>query len=319
MNLFHVIGQTWAIDGSTMSVVYRLGGDDCVLLEPGHPADRAAIEAVLDEQHLRVRGILSTHSHHDHFGNARYFAKKYGGLPIVLPLGEAAACRSPEAMADILGFRSTYYTRSAALSPVLGPVDETIGFDQAAVESAGAVFDVIHTPGHTADCVSFRTPDGVLIVGDVLSTHDRLQRLRAPYTTNFALDLSSKRLLAETPCTFCVMAHNGVAPAKDVSAIAAENIAVLEDMIDTVRGLIERPMSIDEIIPLFCEVRGIYGPTPVHGMHARHVVGGIIGYLLDRGEIAPETQRGLTHFTKSPRSAAAQAVFFDGSETNGGT
>ena len=48
MELFPIAGSTWAIrGGATMTVVYRINETDCVLIDPGHPANRGEIEAVL--------------------------------------------------------------------------------------------------------------------------------------------------------------------------------------------------------------------------------------------------------------------------------
>ncbi len=43
-------------------------------------------------------------------------------------------------------------------------VDEEIGLEDGPLEVCGAVFEVIHTPGHSVDHVAFRTPDAVRYV-----------------------------------------------------------------------------------------------------------------------------------------------------------
>ncbi len=318
MRLIPITDRTACIDGVTMTAVYLLPDGGCILIDPGHPCDGEALDALLIKEKLPVRGVLSTHMHHDHFGNCRLFAKKYG-LPVILPAGEVAGCRSAEALSAALGFRSSYRVRqSKTLSSTLGPVDETIGFAQTSVTVAGAEFEVLHTPGHTVDCVCFRTPDNVLVVGDVLSSEDVLATLRAPYTGCIAQDLTAKRAVGADSCSWCVLAHRGFVSGRELPALAEKNIAVVESVVNTVRGILTQPMSIDEIIPLFCEARGIYGPTPLHGMQLRHVVGAVLGYLLDRGEAVPETRRGLTHFIPADGTPpGGDEAKWDGSEVQG--
>ncbi len=318
MRLIRITEKTWAINGVTVTTVYRMDEHNCILLDAGHPINCRDIERILEENGLSVRGVLSTHAHHDHFGNCRYFAKKFG-FPVILPLGEAWACATPESHCAYLGLRSSFRARGGVLGACVGPVDETIGFDQPTITVAGETFDVLHTRGHTYDNVSFRTPDGVLVVGDLLSSGNALKKLRAPYTSCIAQDLDAKRRIAVEPCTACIMAHRGWALPEELPALAEANIAVYESMIDTVRRLTEKPMCIDDIIPLFCRERNIYGPTALHGMEMRHVVGAILGYLLDRNEIRSDTERGLTHFIHCTEQDVPNADdgLFEGKEMRG--
>jgi len=318
MALTQITDQTWIINGVTITTVYRMDAHSCILIDSGHYTNCKDIERLLEESGLTVRGILSTHAHHDHFGNCRYFAEKFG-LPVILPLGEAGACCTAESYCAYLGLRSSFRARSGSLAVAVGPVDETIGFDQPSITVAGETFDVLHTRGHTFDCVSFRTPDGVLVIGDLLSTRNELTKLRAPYTSSIEQDLASKRRIAAEPCTACVMGHRGWARPEELPALAKDNIAVIESMVDTVRKLIVAPMGIDDIIPLFCKARGIYGPTALHGMEMRHVVGAILGYLLNRHEIKSDTERGLTHFIpcSGEQRLADNDGLFDGREMSG--
>ena len=318
IHLEQITEKTWVINGVTMTTVYKMDEHNCILLDSGHYRDCMEIDRLLEESGLTVRAVLSTHAHHDHFGNCRYFAKKFG-LPVILPLGEAWACSSAETYCLYLGLRSSFRARSGSLAVCIGPVDQTIAFDQPTITVAGETFDVLHTRGHTYDNVSFRTPDGVLVVGDLLSTGDALKKLRAPYTTVISQDIASKQRIAREPCTACVMAHRGWARPEELPGLAEANIAVYESMIDTVRQLIHDPMGIDDIIPLFCKARNIYGPTALHGMEMRHVVGAILGYLLDRHEIRSDTERGLTHFIPCDPDdpAIANDGLFEGKEMRG--
>jgi len=319
MELTHITGNTYCIDGATMSVLYKLPDGGCVLLDPGHPRDGKAIDELLIENGLTVKGVLSTHVHHDHFGNCRYFAEKYG-LPVILPLGEAACCRSLHSFSYTMGFLSTWVlAESKAIMTVIGPVDETIGFEQDKITVAGVEFEVIHTPGHSLDNVCFKTPDGVLVIGDVFSSHDVLKNLRAPYTSAIGLDIESKRLIGRTDCTYCVMAHKGVAQGSELPKLAESNIAVLESMIDDVAKIVDHPMHIDEIIPLFCEKRGIRGMSPGHGMHIRHVIGTILGYLIDDKKLISSTSGGLTSYLPADKASLENRhrINFNGTEMAG--
>ena len=105
MELLHIHKDTWAAVGATALIpFYRLTDTDIVLLDTGIAAsDREGLTALLEEHGLRPKGILCSHAHYDHVGNAAYLRRRYG-CPIAMPMIEAAIC------ADATAFRANYET-----------------------------------------------------------------------------------------------------------------------------------------------------------------------------------------------------------------
>lgn len=105
MELLHIHKDTWAAVGATALIpFYRLTDTDIVLLDTGIAAsDREGLTALLEEHGLRPKGILCSHAHYDHVGNAAYLRCRYG-CPIAMPMIEAAIC------ADATAFRANYET-----------------------------------------------------------------------------------------------------------------------------------------------------------------------------------------------------------------
>jgi glyoxylase-like metal-dependent hydrolase (beta-lactamase superfamily II) len=124
------------LEGTNTWVIGEPGSGRAVVVDPG-PADEGhlrRVAAVATGHGRRVHQILLTHGHHDHSDGAGWLA----GLT-----GAPVLAADPE--------------RGGGLEP--GHV----------LTGAGCDIEVVPTPGHSADSVSFLIPaDGVLLTGDTV-------------------------------------------------------------------------------------------------------------------------------------------------------
>lgn len=160
-----------ATTGTLSYVVFdRPGGHaaviDCVLgysLVSGRtdttPSD--VVLAYLDEQRLTVSWILETHAHADHLSGAQYIKKQLGGTARIA-IGRGI-CNVQAHFAPLFNFDP-------------GSASDGREFDQ--LFASGEVFaigalecEVLATPGHTSDSVSYRINSSVF-VGDSLFMPD---------------------------------------------------------------------------------------------------------------------------------------------------
>jgi glyoxylase-like metal-dependent hydrolase (beta-lactamase superfamily II) len=127
------------LEGTNTWLLAEPGADAVVVVDPGpdDPAHRRAILAAAADGGGRVVQILLTHSHPDHAEGARALA---------------AATAAP--------------VRALDPSGRLG--DDGIG-DGDSLAAAGLELQVVATPGHTADSLSFLLPaDAALLTGDTV-------------------------------------------------------------------------------------------------------------------------------------------------------
>ena len=142
-------------------------GGEAVLIDAGGPMD-PLYEAV-DRNGLTVTHILLTHHHHDHVERTVDAKGRYGARVLAHPL-EAEQ---------------------------LDTVDRTIEPGET-IDAGGLRFEALHTPGHTAGMISFRTPEAVF-TGDTLF-RGSVGGVRAPGHTTFAdLRHSIMDVLMELP------------------------------------------------------------------------------------------------------------------------
>ncbi len=154
------------------------------------------------DQGLSVDWVLETHAHADHLSAAPYLKEKTGA-----PIG--------------IGARITEVQRTFA--PVFG-LDDVSGdgreFDRLfrdgeTIALGGLQVEVMHTPGHTPACVSYRIGEAVF-VGDTLFMPD-YGTARADFPGGDARTLyrSIHRLLALPDTTRLYLCHDYKAPGRD--------------------------------------------------------------------------------------------------------
>lgn len=164
---------------------------ECIVFDPGpdDPAHLAALQEHVGER--QVAAILLTHWHPDHTALAAKAARRFDA-PIFAGAkrGAAAAGFGTSATAKDEAGEASRGLRSMASSPALSiapadtlqdePNDSRLGgtdhsaYDVARLLSdgetlslAGHLIEVVGTPGHTADHLSFALPDaGLLLTGD---------------------------------------------------------------------------------------------------------------------------------------------------------
>ena len=227
MELLHIHKDTWAAVGATALIpFYRLTDTDIILLDTGIAAsDREGLTALLEEHGLRPKGILCSHAHYDHVGNAAYLRRRYG-CPIAMPMIEAAIC------ADATAFRANYETLTYGTIQSMFPEecflsDVLISPDIDHLDFCGVRFGLLPLPGHSAGQMGFITPDGTAYLADCLLGPEQLQRFKLPTIMHIARDLTVMESLRSLRCPAYVLAHK--TSVTELGPVIDANIAAIHD------------------------------------------------------------------------------------------
>jgi len=136
-------------------LVSQEGASEAVIVDPGDDAPK--LLAAIEEHGLTLAGILITHTHFDHIG-AVADLHDATGAEVWCPAGEVETLKDPNAVMRWEGF-----------GPFRGYDAEHLVKGGDVVSLAGLDFQVVSTPGHSPDHVTYALPDeGVLFSGDVL-------------------------------------------------------------------------------------------------------------------------------------------------------
>jgi glyoxylase-like metal-dependent hydrolase (beta-lactamase superfamily II) len=178
------------------------------VLDYDHPSGKASTvsaDRVLEKARsdgLTIAWVLETHAHADHLSAAPYIRQRTNAqVAIGERIREVQTIRRPVFNIDDLSGDGSEFDR-------LVKDGETLEIGQLTVE-------VLHTPGHTPACVSYRIGDAVF-VGDTLFMPD-YGTARADFPGGNARTLfrSIQRLLALPPETRIFLCHDYKAPGRD--------------------------------------------------------------------------------------------------------
>ena len=216
----------------------------------GWPEEREEIEKTLLEAGLEPAGILCSHAHVDHCANNRYFQEKYH-LPVALTAPEAGMCSSilnlkcyrllvsPDAAEQEMS--EMVHVPDLILPPVDGPI-----------RLAGAMFRILHTPGHSSGHICAVTPDNVCYTGDALMSQALLDA-KLPYGLSIQLAMESRERLQELEdCDFFIMAHKGVCHRKRDRPPHRRQPGAGAPPGREIRDLITEPMDFSQICRAVC-------------------------------------------------------------------
>jgi len=166
---------------------------DGMLIDSGQPAVAAELCAWLRDKGLRQ--VFNTHHHEDHAGGNALIQRQLG-VPIA---AGTLAARLIAALPSIQFYRAAVWGR---------PENAEVEVNDGPVETPLHSFEVIPTPGHSADHVClFERKEGWLFAGD-LFVHERVRYLRPDEDLRLEIAALHKALELGPRVLFC--AHTGV-------------------------------------------------------------------------------------------------------------
>jgi glyoxylase-like metal-dependent hydrolase (beta-lactamase superfamily II) len=241
------------LDGTNTWVIAEPGGTGAVVVDPGPAADGhlRRVAALATDGGREVRRILLTHGHTDHSAGARRMAE-LTGAPV---LAAAPAHR--------LG------------GDGLGPGDVVTG--------AGCDIEVVATPGHSADSVSFLIPaDGVLLTGDTVLGRGTTVIAGDGRLGDYLASLDRLRALVDSAHLSALLpGHGPVLP--DPAGTLDYYIAHRRDRLAEVTGA----LAAGDRTPEQIVARVYAGVDRALWPFARWSVRAQLEYLAERGELPP--------------------------------
>ncbi|MFH5835369.1 MBL fold metallo-hydrolase [Proteiniclasticum sp. C24MP] len=246
MKSIYVKGNTYVLDLDLLYLpFYRIDDKNIILLDTGYMHnDRERLTSYLEKNQLNVAGILCSHAHIDHVGNAAYFKEKYG-CPVAMTREEAGVVDS---VMSLKKFYANYSIRTVQehFGHMMVKTDRIIEAEEKEITFCGVVFKILHTPGHSTGHITITTPDDVTYIGDALISYEVMDSAKLPYAYILTQDIASKMKLYSLRSSHYVLAHKGIYP--DVKDLITDNIYFYRNRAEEILAVITKPMTKEEIL-----------------------------------------------------------------------
>jgi len=204
--------------------------------------------------------IFATHTHYDHIGALPFFRAEWPDVRFVTSeLGDTILHKATPrrvirelsvAAAEL--FRPDYtelcsnYDEEAFHADVIVKEDDEISL-------GGLTVQVIETPGHTRDALSFFIPELRLLVSSESSGGIFDGKFCAQYLVGYSLTVDSIKKCGRRPFEFISQSHTGVIPANNTVGYFENAEAAACDCRDFILSLRDRGLNEEERIEAFVE------------------------------------------------------------------
>lgn len=292
-----VQGNTYVIEAKAGTLVfYRTGPFEGVLIDTGFAReDREELVRTLELNQARPVGIIISHTHYDHSGNAEFLKRRYG-CTIMASLAEAGTASRP------MAYRCAYPAMTpkemeAMLGDECYTTDQVILPNQRLAVFCGVPFGILPLAGHTPGHIGVITPDKVAYLADTLMSEEVMAGSKMPSAICREEDLKAKQSLRALNCEAYVLAHRGVY--SDISELIEKNINFIYDRAELVYSCLTGEMSEEEW------VRAVYTHLEMRSTRAfkcavcERNMRSFIDYLADGGRVAIERRQGVCWYHKN--------------------
>lgn len=296
MEINKVKGNTFCIDtGMTYIPFYKINEKEIIILDTGWAkGEREGIEALLEENRLRISGILCSHAHIDHIGNNAYFKEKYKCC-IAMPAYEAMICSSAVNL-KLYYSNQTLSEVEEHLGHMVCETDIMIFEQQDNIFLCGIKFGIWHTPGHSPAHICITTPDQVAYLGDALISYEVMRGAKMPYAFILREDLKSKASLRSLHCSKYVVAHKGMYD--DITQLIDDNIEFYQQRAQRIYQLIEDAMTMEDIFKAAIAALKIRITSKQRYRVIDKILRSYLEYLQETGKIELAMQDGSLKYSK---------------------
>jgi glyoxylase-like metal-dependent hydrolase (beta-lactamase superfamily II) len=206
------------------------------------PAYFKEIRQVLGNE-SRLRWLFITHAHFDHSGTAPYLKRRIPGLKVAASRLASEIFKKPNAVNLIQSLSRDFEEEHKAL---VG--SENVFFDALAVDriledgetvdlGGGWTFQVIATPGHTRDGVSFYFPGiKALICGEAAGVPDRNFRIHPEFLASYKDYVASLEKLASLDVEIIMLSHFYVLTGTDARGYMKKSLESTFAFAERIRG-----------------------------------------------------------------------------------
>lgn len=244
MQLNHITGNSYYLDGDSAIGVYVFADNTCLLVDSGPGAGRAKkVLDVLEQEGLRVHAIFCTHAHADHCGGNAYIQEQTRCRIMASPIA-AAIIENPLIGPAML--YSAYPLRVLTNRVLMMPpsqVDQIIYPGPLRIKNEE--FTVLDLPGHSIGQIGLINPDEIAFLGDALMHEKMLADYPFLYMVDINSQLQTLANIQEKTWPLVFLTHGGLVD--DFMANLKDNQERIEHIMAVILTYLENSPSREQV------------------------------------------------------------------------
>lgn len=301
MDIVNIQGDSYYVKGGTNTGLYILKNNTALIIDPGLGGLRPKkMIELLDNSNIRLKYIINTHEHNDHYGACNQFKERYRDVSILTSKYSKMYIENPELFSKyIMGGRSNLFMDDKLRGKSLDSVNVDGIIQDGILTLDGSDFNVIEFKGHTPGSIGILTQDKVIFIGDLLVGKDILDKYDFLFTFDIEEYLKSLNKLKNLEFDYIVQGHGKSIISKAEShSIIEKHEQSIKKYLNQTRELLKKPITLENLLKNIIKNNNLSHNYKEYHFFKSSLVS-LISYLIDLDEIAYKLYDGeLLYYTK---------------------
>lgn len=301
MKLNCIKGNTYYIKGGTNTGIYKFKDGSVLLIDPGLLGMRPKkIINLLEENNLKLKYIINTHEHGDHFEGGIVLLESNPDIKVFSSEEAKVFIENPNFAADYsMGGKANEFLNLKLFNEKNKriKVDEVI--KEGSLELNGEQFEIIKLSGHTEGSIGILTSDKVLFVGDLFVASSMLSKFNLLLLYNVKEYLNSIEKIKDIDFEYMVIGHGKeIISKKAIDEVVKNHKESVFKYINQVMELLEDRITMDNILKNILNNNDLSCNYKEYHFYRSTIVS-IMSYLIDLKKVDYEIKNGeILYYSK---------------------